>query len=658
MPPASRPVKLACLPCRASKIRCDGQKPCSSCVSHREECRYQPSRRGGARRGPAAAEELAKKRSLRQGNKPTVVNYDKGPELPAQFYHHHSQPDASALFAPFAPPISPVESGLRPSSASLENCSIGISSPLSGIAQELLDPVDLPTRSLRAYRCDQDLINAYYIFIHPYFPLLPPPVAAQFEDKYVDLKVRSAYASASSLPYWPASPLGLALAAILTLIPPSGKSHATNNAAAAIRRSYADLYARSALESLEDSLEPSSHTDLADGPRSTLHHTVPRKIEPVLALALLSMYECCQRGNVSKMRVRANQALTSAMDLSLHTENSHTGCLDAHRRCWWAIMFLVYHSSLMNASPPLITFDDIRITTMYPEFRGCREPWPLLVNAQAALLRSCCIGRELIRETKALPFSLREEIQAVDSLILDLAAEADRFRCVTNYQGAEADASRNLWAISNFLIHTSRLTLHRVRAFPDRPIFLDAPYDYLAVDATQIPPGPVQDFHLSTARILELNSLFPFTEQESVRICLHSALVASRVFRRLPSPNPNYSDTTVDVTAAIPWTPWRPLSSPRSIPYMAGCQLQSFYTLAMVLWRVHTAMYSGTISSYSYLLDRPSVTTETQDAERLVEELQSGMEALGRSIKADAVFEGAGVMAKEVERVYEATMMD
>lgn len=152
----------------------------------------------------------------------------------------------------------------------------------------------------------------------------------------MDLKVHSPYASASSLPYWPTSPLGLSLAAILTLIPPE-ESHTTDDAVA-VRQSYADLYARSALESLEDSLEPSSHTNLADGPRSTLHHIVPRKMEPVLAVALLSIYEYCQRGNVSKMRVRANQALTSAMDMSLHIETSQTGCLDAHRRCWWAIV--------------------------------------------------------------------------------------------------------------------------------------------------------------------------------------------------------------------------------------------------------------------------------------------------------------------------------
>ncbi|KAL4765789.1 uncharacterized protein BDW70DRAFT_167588 [Aspergillus foveolatus] len=667
MPPASRPVKLACLPCRASKIRCNGQDPCSNCISHGDECRYQASRRGGARRGPAAAEELAKKRAQRRAAKPAVDNFEKEPGLQGQLYYRHTQASASTLNAPL--PISPAESGLRP----------GNISPLGGIPSEILGPVDPTARTLRAYSCSEDLINAYYIFIHPYFPLLPPPVVAQYEDKCVSLDVRSTHANASTLPYWPTSPLGLALAAILTLIPPPGDSNSADDGAAAIRRSYADSYARSALESLEDLLEPSSHANLAGGPRSTLHYAIPQKMEPVLALALLSLYECCQRGNVPKMRLRANQALTAAMDLSLHTETPQTSFLDAHRRCWWAVMFLVYQSSIMTTSPPVITFDDIRITTMFPEFRGCREvrtvhpietlrpnhpspvqPWPLLVKAQGALLRSCCIGRGLIQELRtgqSLSFSIREEIQDLDSLILDLAAEADRFRCVTNYQGAEADASRNLWAISNALIHTSRLTLHSVRAFPDRRRILDAPVDLLSLDTSRTPSGSVENFHLSTSQTGEIDAHFPFTEQESIRICLHSALVVSRVFRRLPSPNPSYSDTTADVTAAMPWISWPRLSSPRSIPYMASCQMQGFYTLAMVLKRVHSALCSGTISSYAYLFEQPSVTTEVQDAERLVEELQFGMDALGRSIKADVVFEGVEVMAREVERTFDATLM-
>jgi hypothetical protein len=106
------------------------------------------------------------------------------------------------------------------------------------------------------------------------------------------------------------------------------------------------------------------------------------------------------------------------------------------------------------------------------------------VNAQVALFRSCFLGRQLIREDSSstgLPHSIEEDIRNLDSFILKLAEDADRFRCVTNYQGAEADASRNLWAISNALTHTARLMLHRVRAFVDRPVFLDGPYDFLAI---------------------------------------------------------------------------------------------------------------------------------------------------------------------------------
>ncbi|KAL4932177.1 Zn(II)2Cys6 transcription factor [Aspergillus undulatus] len=650
---SSRPVKLACLVCRASKIRCDGQNPCANCRLHQEQCRYEPSRRGGARRGPLAAQELARKKAQRLARNSSANSYNRDSGANGQGYHWAASD--SVPLPPSSP--SPIEPGPQLPGVSLENLDISFPSPLSGDAQELQGPLDMLTSSIRAYSCDQDLINAYYIFIHPYFPLLPPPGSAQYEDNHVILSVRSPYADASTLPYWPTSPLGLALAAMLAPIPPQRSAQAKEDGTAALRRSYADLYARSALESLQDSLEVWSHGDLADDPRSTLHPEIPRRMEPVLALGLLSLYEYCQRGSIPRMRAWANQALTAAMDLSLHMENPETGCWDAHRRCWWATLFLVYQSSILYGSDPIITFDDHRITTMFPEFRGCREPWPLVVNAQVALLRSCSIARALIRETSInprLPASTSEDIQNLEVFILSLAAEVDRFRCVTHYQGTEADASRNLWAIANALIHTSRLTLHRVRAFPERPLFHDKPYDLLAIHTLS---RPAHDIRLSTGRIAEINAVFKHTEQEAVQICLQSALVVSRVFRRLAAPNPSYSDT-VEVGTALPSVSRRRLASPRSVPYMAICQMQSFYVLAILLRRVHAAMCSGTMNSYAYLLDRTSVISAVQDAERLVEELQCGMEALGNSIRADAVFEGVGTMTREVEAVFESMVMD
>ncbi|KAJ5273133.1 hypothetical protein N7478_008258 [Penicillium angulare] len=41
------------------------------------------------------------------------------------------------------------------------------------------------------------------------------------------------------------------------------------------------------------------------------------RLRPILVLVALSVYGYCQRGNLSRMRSRANQAVTSAMDLHL-----------------------------------------------------------------------------------------------------------------------------------------------------------------------------------------------------------------------------------------------------------------------------------------------------------------------------------------------------
>ncbi|OJZ85134.1 hypothetical protein ASPFODRAFT_47691 [Aspergillus luchuensis CBS 106.47] len=659
MPSTSRPVKVACLPCRASKIRCDGQNPCANCTIHRQECRYQPSRRGGARRGPVAAEERAMKKAQRlqtatKANNQAVTNDDL---TPAQILQINAATPVSL------PSPSPIETGSR-----LSDTLQGKDSPEFPLSprgrrtgQELRGTVGHPTRSLRAYRCDQDLINAYYIFIHPYLPLLPPPAVSQYVDKPVALSMRSAHVDASHLPYWPTTSLGLAMAAILTLIPLPGDAHAMENEAVSVRRSYADYFARSALDVSEESLVPSSNSELTQGPCSPLHPEIPGQLEPILALALLSLYECCQRGNVPKMRIRANQALTMAMDLSLHTQKSANNCSDAIRRCWWSTMFLIYQSSILTASAPLITSDDFRITTPYIVIRGCREPWPYILQAQSLLHRSCTITRQLFNETthdqRCLPRSFHNEVNLLDSSLLDIATETDRYRCIANCQGTEADAERVLWAISRVLIHTARLLIHRVRAFPDRPADSFTTTSNSSTSGTSTP--------LSPSRRAEIDVLFPFDEQESMRICIRSALLISRVFRHLPTPNPMYSDIPADGETfgfglglgQISGGSRRSLISPRSLPYMAWCGMQSLYVLAMVLWRVRAALSAGNLSSIYEFLDQPTERTAIQDAERLEEELHMGIESLKVSMKADGVYEGVGRMVRELESVFDATMM-
>ena len=108
----------------------------------------------------------------------------------------------------------------------------------------------------------------------------------------------------------------------------------------------------------------------------------------------------------------------------------------------------------------------------------------------------------------ACPRAITQDIHDLDVYILSLAAEVDRFRCVTNYQGMEADASRNLWAIPNAIIHTSCVPLYRVRAFADLHLFQvheGKPCDLLAVPRSS--RTATELLRLSTTRLAEVNTI-------------------------------------------------------------------------------------------------------------------------------------------------------
>lgn len=187
--------------------------------------------------------------------------------------------------------------------------------------------------------------NAYYIYIHSYLPLLPPSVAPQYEDQPTVIQhiKESPHSKQSDIPYWPASSLSLALSAMLVLIPVSREQCPESELNLKVRRSYAQLFAQAALAAVEieiDDLSPTLNSSLSElesaRAEQSLHPHIPAPIYPVLALVALSIYEYCQRGNVSRMRARGNQAMTTAMDISIHnlgsTENEFS---EAQRRAWW-----------------------------------------------------------------------------------------------------------------------------------------------------------------------------------------------------------------------------------------------------------------------------------------------------------------------------------
>jgi hypothetical protein len=192
--------------------------------------------------------------------------------------------------------------------------------------------------------------NAYYIYIHPYLPLLPSSVIPHHEDQpsFLQPPGESTEPRKADLPYWPKSSLSLAISAILVLIPPSQHSSQIEEPNFAFRRSYAQLFAQSALVNIEkeiDNLGPSSsfHLENTIFRSSPLHPDLPIQLDPILALVVLAIYEYVQRGNVSRMRARINQAVTTAMDISLHALGETTnGPSEGQRRAWWITVSLMH----------------------------------------------------------------------------------------------------------------------------------------------------------------------------------------------------------------------------------------------------------------------------------------------------------------------------
>lgn len=155
----------------------------------------------------------------------------------------------------------------------------------------------------RHYTDNHAILNAYYSFIHPYFPILPAP--------QTNLEVDDPAAVSNG--FEPVSPLALALLAILVLIPHPDDIYPDSDESICHRRQKAHSYSQMAVESievetelLESTTSPSAALSHSSPPhqRDRFHANVPVDLESVLAHAILSIYEYAQRGNLAKMRNR------------------------------------------------------------------------------------------------------------------------------------------------------------------------------------------------------------------------------------------------------------------------------------------------------------------------------------------------------------------
>ncbi|KAJ6013763.1 hypothetical protein N7540_008354 [Penicillium herquei] len=312
---------------------------------------------------------------------------------------------------------------------------------------------------LRIYTSEQDIMNAYYIYIYPFLPILPPPKLPLYQDRPAainTLGLKESVIDRSCLSYWPTSSLTLAISAILALIPFPADPNSFNTLSVNLRRPHAHLYAEAAFSEVDNEIDGISATCSHPRIDSRMEPDSYAKsqLSPIIALVLLSIYEYCQRGNISRMRSRANQAVTAAMDLSLH--NSGSRASEAQRRTWWSAMLVLYLSSIDQQISPIISLNDPRITTPFSKLGNTPKPWNLLLEAEKSILMisELRISDEPRANNVTPSCNMPQTIKQVNSQLSDLIKKLDRLPAFTTETELERKASQHIWLIARLLVHS------------------------------------------------------------------------------------------------------------------------------------------------------------------------------------------------------------
>ncbi|KAF7591315.1 hypothetical protein BBP40_001691 [Aspergillus hancockii] len=382
-------------------------------------------------------------------------------------------------------------------------------------------------------------LDAYYVFIYPYFPILPPPEHQPVSSRPL---------ARGPPTFEPTSPISLAVSAILSLIPHPNERKPKTPDYVKRRRDYAHCFAQTALGVIEKdfellSLAQNSQAELEDGveafKRQPFHPKLEVSLEGVVALCLLSVYEYAQRGNIDNMLQRANQALALAMSMGLHEAMEEEQFADAKRRVWW----MTVASAVSGTAPPFDIFDPWFVT---PFPKG----WKLLIEAQQALVESALFASDLDQgadtsdDASWIPKRMTELDRQISSLLFRCRDAPLVSQMAPQPDSVEFMASKTMRDFAEIKLHTARIKLHRLCAFQDimssqsrhpntpTPIEADCPMGM----SSEISSKPVLLEDVS--RISQIHRLqMPFSCESSSKICLHAALNIVTLLDNLLYPN-------------------------------------------------------------------------------------------------------------------------
>ncbi|KAE9377733.1 hypothetical protein N431DRAFT_478903 [Stipitochalara longipes BDJ] len=532
------PVKVACLACRASRIRCDGRQDCKNCLDRGRECLYTRSKRGGARPHRTTVESVPSSSSKPSPTLPLDANPFKFED--GLYYPNTFQTDSIGLdnidglmgqgiissdgsfvgmdigldmstIAPDSPssnvgqfedlsvgqPLFSDPRSFTPETFELPKSSMGkepeSSSNMASMSTadmfKAISDLEQPKRPLpgtRHYGSDAAILNAYYIHIHPVFPILPRPVWQVVADNPLS------EAESLKSDYRPYSPICLAVSAILALIPLLPGPASRSSEAKTARRNQAHDYATSCLNSIdveteliESMISPQDalQKHFVEHGRAQFHPRVPLSLESILALLVLTVYEYAQRGNMTKMRARAGQALVMALDMGLcDKEDERERYAEARRRAWWMTYACVCHGTIVKNAPlKSVAMDlyDSRFQIGYPVVGADPGVFEFFIKAQQAIIVANQFTNDLkacLEDNIALSENnIYQRQSELETLFEALCNEADQY-AETNPSNLLADADeavvgKALRAISRIRLNSARIKIHRYTAFMNVPIF-------------------------------------------------------------------------------------------------------------------------------------------------------------------------------------------
>ncbi|GFF41489.1 maltose fermentation regulatory protein MAL13 [Aspergillus udagawae] len=695
---AKPPVKVACLTCRASRTRCDGQEPCSNCLSKKKKCSYLPSRRGGPRKkkkSSSPSDSGTRQDDLQNSSLTPASGLDDSSAMFGQI-DVLSLPGAGLRSLDFSSDVNTMFADLFPSDNG---------SNTQGQMGPTPSPSNIPSQPLvRTYGSEHDILNAYYDFIHHYFPILPPRVAPRCPDRPINSAGH--YSSSPSgeplLAYKPQSPLSLAISAILALVPHPDDPEPLSPVAVLRRRTYAHTFAQLANAGVEEDCElQASSTDPSQAlsnsrpriNREPFHPRTPVELESLLALLILCVYEYTQRGNLLKMRYRAGQALAIALDMSLQSlGEEHDECAEARRRAWWMTYYCVLQGSIVSTTPLSIIASDPQFVTPYPRFSADPEGWAVLMQAQQVLASATqfVIDLKKCMSTGANMTYIYERMQQLDAWASSAIAQSNLLPMVPQSMGCgdevEYTTAHSIRAIARIKLSSAQIKVHRFRAFSDIPLFIKKHCDLTAanpnnmitgdsaskaskeqdsmaniscccsnLDSFRPPPSTSSDCTASASSSgsatsdyhsmvpFSFTSGFPYSSQHSAKVCLKASLTISRMFPSLPLPQPLYASSGSNTPSqGLPSSPQKQL--PRTMPSFACCLMQGSYALLMIF-------YKATVEKQM----SPDYGNESTNSasDRLIEEIRQGLERVIETVKNYAIaFEALDGMRDEIEGAY------